>query len=70
MSKMRSTIAVCMVVLFATVALFPTVAGTERMQTGKLAIRSNCVNNAATLIADGGAPQPPIPPPSGFEFAS
>jgi hypothetical protein len=70
MSKMRSSIAVCMVVLFAAVALFPSVAGVESAMAGKAQARSTHVGNAVTLIADGGAPQPPIPPPSGFEFAS
>jgi hypothetical protein len=65
MSKMRSTTAVCMVVLFATVALFPSLAGTQSMKADKLQSQSSQANNAAILIADGGDPQPPIPiPPS------
>jgi hypothetical protein len=70
MSKMRSTIAVCMVVLFATVALFPTVAGTESMKVGKLQSHSSQANSAAILMADGGEPQPPIPVPPAAMSAS
>jgi hypothetical protein len=70
MSKVRSTIAVCVMSLFAAVALFPSVASVESAKAGKAQARSTYVGNAVTLIADGGAPQPPIPPPSGFEFAS
>lgn len=70
MSKVKSTFAVSMVVLFATVALFPTTAGFENVKGGKMLTHASHVNNASTLIADGGAPQPPIPPPSGLELAS
>jgi hypothetical protein len=65
MSKVRSTFAVSMVILFAAVALFPSTAGTEIMKAGKFQSHSSQANSAAILMADGGDPQPPIPiPPS------
>jgi hypothetical protein len=66
MSKVRSTIAVSMVVLFAAVALFPSTAGMEIMKAGKFQSHSPNCGDAATLIADGGSPQPPIPVPPSF----
>jgi hypothetical protein len=71
MSIVKSTIAVCVMSLFAAVALFPINPGIENVKGGtKLTHTNNYVNDATTVIADGGSPQPPIPPPSGFEFAS
>jgi hypothetical protein len=70
MSKVRSTIVASMVVLFAAVALFPSTAGMEIMKAGKLQSHSPNSGNAATLIADGGEPQPPIPVPPAAMSAS
>lgn len=70
MSRVKTTIAVCMVILFATVALFPNATGIENMKAGKLQLHSSYVNNAAILSADGGDPQPPIPIPPSFAIGS
>jgi hypothetical protein len=61
---------VCVVSLFAAVALFPTMADTESMKAGKLQSHSSQANSAAILMADGGDPQPPIPIPPSSAIAS
>jgi hypothetical protein len=70
MSKVRSTIAVSMVILFAAMALFPSTAGMEIMKAGKFQSHSPNSSNAAILSADGTDPQPPIPIPPAFGIAS
>jgi hypothetical protein len=70
MSKVRSTIAVCVVSLFATVALFPNTSGMELSKAGKLQSHAPNSSNAVILSADGGEPQPPIPVPPAAMFGS
>ena len=70
MSKVKSTFAVCVAVLFATVALFPSTAGMELSKAGKLRSHSPNSSNAVILSADGGEPQPPIPVPPSSTFGS
>lgn len=70
MSKVRSTIAVCVMSLFAAVALFPSTAGISNLKGARMSVHSNQMNSAEILIADGGEPQPPIPVPPGAMSAS
>jgi len=70
MSKTRSTMAVCVVSLFAAVALFPSLAGIEQGKAGKLRAISPCACSVEVLVADGGEPQPPIPIPPSLGFGS
>jgi len=70
MTKMKSTFAICMMVLFATVALFPCTAGVELSKAGKLQSQAPNSSNALILSADGGEPQPPIPLPPSSVFGS
>lgn len=64
MSKFKVLIAGCTVILFATVAVFPSVTGTGFSGAGKLSPASTLSNGGTVLSADGSDPQPrPIPLP-------
>jgi hypothetical protein len=70
MLKVKILIAVCMVILFVVVAFFPNAAEVAFHGASKLDRSCSLSNNAVVLTADGGAPQPPIPPSQKSRIAS
>ena len=64
MSKAKIQVALCMLILFATVALFPNVANAGFFIGGKLNPPSSPIDGKSFLMADGSDPQPrPLPLP-------
>lgn len=62
MSKLKVLFILCMVVLFAVVAVFPNLGNSGSFQGSRLSGASPSATSIGVLIADGGDPQPPPMP--------
>jgi hypothetical protein len=62
MSKVKAIFIVCIVILFAVVAVFPNLGNSRAFQGSKLNGASPSVSPVEILTADGGDPVPPPRP--------
>jgi len=62
MSKVKVLFILCVVILFAAVAVFPSLGNTGSFQRSRLSGASPSATPIEILTADGGDPQPPPRP--------
>lgn len=64
MSRIKTLLALTMLVLFTVVALFPVVGQVSPLNLGQPSAHASQITSPAILIADGSDPQPnPVPLP-------